>query len=268
MKKRRSSLSPLASFSLENLEGRVVMSGFHAAAVHQPSAMVGRANQPTKTTMAITAGSLNQPIKVTVTVRSSAAAGAPTGTVNIIDKGTVLGTATLSPTTSTNPRFAVSQATYTLPQAPGNVGYFFGRHVFNAQFVPSGGFAKSKAVDSFEVTQPSATTLSTGIKIATLSPGVGPQLKSGTTANIIYTGYLTKTGEVFDDSAAHGGKPLSFTSGGGQVIPGFDVGTAGMQVGETRMIMVPPAEGYGSTAVGSIPANSTLIFVVTLHSIS
>ena len=231
-------------------------------------AKVPSAKAHTTTTMAINAGSLNQPIKITVTVRSTAAAGAPKGTVNIVDHGTVLGTVTLSPTVSSNPRQALSQATFTLPQPPGNVGYFFGRHVFNADYVPSTGFAKISAVKSFDITQPPATKLSNGIKIATLSPGVGPLLKTGQTANLVYTGYLTKTGEVFDDSAAHGGTPLSFTSGAGQVIPGFDIGTAGMQVGESRMIMVPPAEGYGSTPNGSIPPNSTLIFVVTLKSIT
>ena len=75
-------------------------------------------------------------------------------------------------------------------------------------------------------------------------------------------------GEIFDDSIHDGGSPFSFTIGSGQTIPGFDAGTAGMKVGETRIISIPPSQGYGSTAEGSIPANSTLIFVVTLESIS
>ena len=52
------------------------------------------------------------------------------------------------------------------------------------------------------------------------------------------------------------------------MIPGFDIGTTGMQVGETRIVMIPPAEGYGPKVNGPIPGNSTLLFVLTLESIS
>ena len=85
---------------------------------------------------------------------------------------------------------------------------------------------------------------------------------------MLYTGYLAKNGQIFDDSINHGGTPFSFTLGAGQVIPGFDAGTVGMQVGETRIVLIPPAEGYGATANGPIPGNSTLVFVLTLESIS
>ena len=106
------------------------------------------------------------------------------------------------------------------------------------------------------------------MKVATIAPGSGPVIQPGQTANVLYTGYLAKNGQIFDDSINDGGTPFGFTLGAGQVIPGFDAGTAGMQVGETRIIQIPPAEGYGDTANGPIPANSTLIFVVTLESIS
>jgi peptidylprolyl isomerase len=84
----------------------------------------------------------------------------------------------------------------------------------------------------------------------------------------MYTGYLAKTGQIFDDSVNDGGTPFSVTLGAGQVVPGFDAGIVGMRVGETRVIEIPPSQGYGAIPNGGIPANSTLIFVVTLESIS
>ena len=41
-----------------------------------------------------------------------------------------------------------------------------------------------------------------------------------------------------------------------------------MKVGETRVLVVPPSLGFGSTAGGHIPANSTLVYFVTLQEIS
>lgn len=65
---------------------------------------------------------------------------------------------------------------------------------------------------------------------------------SGDTVKIHYTGKL-EDGTVFDTSAQ--GEPLEFTLGRGRVIPGFDEGVQGMEVGETRTISVPPDKGYG-----------------------
>ena len=146
--------------------------------------------------------------------------------------------------------------------------YFFGKHSVSAEFVPSGTFMKSRGNKTFTVSKPAYTALAGGVKIATIVQGSGPGIQSGQTASVLYTGYLSKNGHIFDDSVDDGGTPFSFTLGAGQVIPGFDEGTVGMQVGETRIVMIPPAEGYGATANGPIPGNSTLIFVLTLESIS
>ena len=177
-------------------------------------------------------------------------------------------TLTLSPTTSTNARYAFSDATDTLTPQPGGAAYFFGKHAVSAEFIPSGAFLKSSASKTFNVSKPAYTALADGVKIATIVPGSGPEIQSGQTASVLYTGYLANNGHIFDDSINDGGTPFSFTLGAGQVIPGFDEGTVGMQVGETRIVLIPPAEGYGATANGPIPGNSTLIFVLTLESIS
>ena len=267
MDKRRSRFVPGVGFVEECLESRVVLSGVGSAGAAQVASSAAR-GAATKVNLSVSAGTLGQPITFTATVRAAAAAGSPSGTVEIRDHGAVLGTFNLHPTAGTTGKYAYSEGSGTLTQTPGGAAYYFGKHKVSAVFVPDGGFSKSTVNKTFVVGQPAYTTLAGGVKVATITPGSGSQIQSGQTANVLYTGYLAKSGQVFDDSNVHGGSPLSFSVGTGQVITGFDEGTAGMQVGETRIISIPAAEGYGHTAAGSIPANSNLIFVVTLESIS
>ncbi len=67
-------------------------------------------------------------------------------------------------------------------------------------------------------------------------------VKTGDTVKVHYTGKFD-TGEVFDSS--EGAEPLAFTVGAGEIIPGFDQALVGMQVGETKEIVVEPEHGYG-----------------------
>ena len=66
--------------------------------------------------------------------------------------------------------------------------------------------------------------------------------KQGDVVHVHYTGKLV-SGEVFDSS--EGREPLAFTVGGGEVIPGFEVAVAGMQVGESKDVVIPVNEAYG-----------------------
>jgi peptidylprolyl isomerase len=68
------------------------------------------------------------------------------------------------------------------------------------------------------------------------------QAKTGDRVKVHYTGRL-ETGEVFANSK--GGKPLEFSIGTGAFIPGFENGVIGMEVGETKTVIVPPEEAYG-----------------------
>jgi hypothetical protein len=271
MNRRRSRFAPALSV-IESLESRIALSGLHGASVAHQSAVEIDArtarNAATTTKLAVTAGTLGQPITFTVTVRAAAKAGSPVGTVDFVDHGAVIGTFTLSPAPSTSARYAFSDAVATLSQPPGGAAVYFGKHPITAEFIPAGSFSKSRASKTFNVSKPAYTALPGGVKIATTAQGSGPGIQTGQTASVLYTGYLEKNGRIFDDSINDGGAPFSYTLGSGQVIPGFDEGTVGMQVGETRIVLIPPAEGYGSTASGPIPANSTLIFVLTLESIS
>jgi len=243
----------------------------HSAAVVSAKAAKAK-NAGTKTTIAVSAGTLGQSITFAVTVRAAAAAGSPTGSVDLIYHRTVVETLTLTPATSTSPKYAISQASYTLTFELGGGAAFIGKQPIGTQYVPSGAFAKSKAAVNFTVAKPKYTALADGVKYETIIPGSGAGIQAGQYAEMLYTGYLAKNGKIFDDSANHATNgqvsPFPFQVGAGQVIAGFDEGSVGMEVGESRLVLIPPAEGYGKKASGSIPGNSTLLFEITLESIS
>jgi len=92
--------------------------------------------------------------------------------------------------------------------------------------------------------------------------GEGEEAKAGDKLSVHYVGTL-EDGTQFDSSRDRG-TPFEFTLGAGYVIEGWDVGMEGMKVGGVRMLTIPAEMGYGSSSIGSIPANSTLIFEVEL----
>ena len=104
------------------------------------------------------------------------------------------------------------------------------------------------------------------LEIKTTQEGTGErQVKIGDTISVHYTGKLTD-GTKFDSSVDRG-VPFEFTVGQGMVIQGWEQGFLGAKVGEKRTLTIPAEMGYGARAVGSIPANSTLIFDVELVAI-
>lgn len=80
--------------------------------------------------------------------------------------------------------------------------------------------------------------------------------KNGDNVSVHYTGKLSN-GKEFD-SSFNRGVPIEFELGSGMVIPGWEQGILGMCIGEQRTLNIPAELGYGSRAIGPIPANSDL----------
>lgn len=98
--------------------------------------------------------------------------------------------------------------------------------------------------------------------------GSGPAAKAGDKVSVQYVGVAYSSGKVFDSSWSRG-QPFQFSLGEGQVIPGWDQGVVGMQVGGRRELIIPPSLAYGAQSPGAgIAANDTLIFIVDLVKIN
>ena len=48
------------------------------------------------------------------------------------------------------------------------------------------------------------------------------------------------------------------------MIQGWEQSIPGMKVGGTRLLVVPPAAGYGATGQGPVPGNSVMVFEVQM----
>lgn len=117
--------------------------------------------------------------------------------------------------------------------------------------------AAAKGAEKSKAT-PSVKTVN-GVTLDDKKLGSGPAAKKGDRIGMRYIGKL-QNGKVFDSNKK--GKPFSFKLGTGEVIKGWDIGIAGMQVGGERRITVPAHHAYGSQSLPGIPKNSTLIFDV------
>ena len=97
--------------------------------------------------------------------------------------------------------------------------------------------------------------------------GDGAECSPGMIVNVDYVGVSWSTGKEFDASWNRN-DVFSFALGGGQVIPGWDQGVAGMKVGGRRRLTIPPEMGYGAQGAGGvIGPNETLIFTVDLRGV-
>ncbi len=121
-----------------------------------------------------------------------------------------------------------------------------------------------------EVTIPEGAA-PTQLETKDIKVGTGAEAKVGDKVAMQYVGKAKSNGKEFDASWTRNAEPFTFTiaspdpSVQGQVIKGWDQGVAGMKVGGRRLLVIPPALGYGDQAKGAdIAANDTLYFVVDL----
>lgn len=114
------------------------------------------------------------------------------------------------------------------------------------------------------VSESEYTVTESGLKYHDLTVGDGDEAAAGQQVTVHYHGWLQSNGTLFDSSILRG-QPFSFELGAGRVIEGWDEGVAGMKVGGTRQLVIPPDLAYGAQGAGnSIPPNATLIFEVEL----
>lgn len=106
-----------------------------------------------------------------------------------------------------------------------------------------------------------------GLQYEDTTIGTGAVATKGHSVTVHYTGWLyndNTQGAKFDSSKDRR-DPFVFSLGAGMVIRGWDEGVAGMQVGGTRVLIIPPSLGYGARGAGGvIPPNATLKFEVEL----
>jgi len=104
----------------------------------------------------------------------------------------------------------------------------------------------------------------TKLQVKTLVAGKGPALADGSFAQVNYLGQTWVSDKPFDNSFDRH-QPFGLQVGAGQVIKGWDQALAGQKVGSRIEIVIPPALGYGAQGQPpTIPANSTLVFVVDI----
>ncbi|GAA3546415.1 FKBP-type peptidyl-prolyl cis-trans isomerase [Nocardioides daeguensis] len=100
-----------------------------------------------------------------------------------------------------------------------------------------------------------------------LVTGTGPAAKAGDTVETNYHLVTWSNKQVLDSSFERGETFPLEDLGNAPVIDGWNQGLIGVQKGTRRLLVVPPALGYGQGG-GGIAPNETLVFVVDAVSIS
>lgn len=106
-----------------------------------------------------------------------------------------------------------------------------------------------------------------GARYKDLQPGTGDTAKPGDLVTIHFTGWLDDNGkqgkQLYNTRKAD--RPISFVVGTKRVMPGWNEGVIGMRRNGKRLVILPPALGYGGRGAQDIvPPGSSLIFLIEL----
>lgn len=93
----------------------------------------------------------------------------------------------------------------------------------------------------------------------------GKNIDFGDFISINYEGKLLN--ETAFDSNYNNITPWTFTLGQTNLISGFELGLDQLNKGDSATFFVPSIYGYGKNANGSIPANSVLVFTVSVRDV-
>ena len=109
------------------------------------------------------------------------------------------------------------------------------------------------------------TAAPTALSTTTLIQGSGAVTASGDELVVQYVGQIWASGKEFDSSWSRS-LPSGFILGVGELIPGWDKALVGVKVGSRVLLVVPPADGYGSAGQSGagISGTDTLVFVVDI----
>ena len=105
-------------------------------------------------------------------------------------------------------------------------------------------------------------TTPTGLTYTIVQEGSGPAARPGQHVLIHETTTLADGKVQFSTRAS--GEPLRFLLGGKQVIDGVDQGVAGMRVGETRTLVVPPHLSKRTEYPEGLSPDETLYYEIEL----
>ena len=113
---------------------------------------------------------------------------------------------------------------------------------------------------------PTKTTPPKTLQVKTVIKGKGAVVKKGDELAVQYNGYIWRTGQSFQSSWSTPNDAQPIEIGEGQVIPGWDTGLVGQTVGSRVLLVIPPADGYGSAgqAQAGIKGTDTLVFAVDI----